>query len=711
MGRYSIQFLITIQKECNSKSPAKRRLTTLQGLAPFLENASMRGSPIHNALLILAIMLMLLPCGSNATEIIDKSTLKNYIERFNAEDREEYSQAFPNAEAWNFLSENIPLFECPDKEIEQTYYFRWWTFRKHLQQTPEGWVITEFLPKVPWGGKYNTINCAAGHHIREGRWLRNRTYVEDYIRFWLRDGNWRRYYSSWLPESVWTYCTTIGDYTLAKELLPNLIRHYEYWEKAHQDINGLFWQTPCEDGMEKGFGGRGYRPTINSYMYGNALAIAQIAEQAGDSQLAGTYTNKSLGIKKLVQEKLWNPESEFFGVREGPDSLGLFGWRVNNDAELTRRARPSLSVPQKTEGLNGGANPRHSRDTKYPHVLFGMGMQEWVQYDFDQPVEIYSTQFFAMGGGNFGLPEALRVLVRENGSWREVSGRQGAFDQLDCWNSISFTPATTDGLRVEFRMKGVDRETLPLRNVRELIGYTPWYFNLPDSQFAGAWKAILDSEGFAAPWGLTTSEQRHPKFKICYDGHENQWNGAVWPFATAQTLTALANLLNDYQQDFVDGRTYFDALSTYARSHVLKRPDGSAIPWIDENQNPFTGDWISRTRILEWEQTNPNLWKMKGRTSDRGKDYNHSTFCDLVINGLVGLRPQTDDNVVVNPLVPEGAWDYFCLERVPYHGRMLTILWDKTGKRYGKGPGMRLFADGKEIAHSDTLTRVVGQLP
>ena len=85
---------------------------------------------------------------------------------------------------------------------------------------------------------------------------------------------------------------------------------------------------------------------------------------------------------------------------------------------------------------------------------------------------------------------------------------------------------------------------------------------------------------------------------------------------------------------------------------------------------------------------------------ERGKDYNHSTYCDLIINGLIGLRPREDETVEVNPLVPAGTWDYFCLDQVRYHGRWLTILYDKNGDRYHKGAGMRVFADGKEIAHA-----------
>ena len=170
----------------------------------------------------------------------------------------------------------------------------------------------------------------------------------------------------------------------------------------------------------------------------------------------------------------------------------------------------------------------------------------------------------------------------------------------------------------------------------------------------------------------------------------------------------MANLLNDYQQDAVSRRDYFDLLKIYAKSHRLKRDDGRVVPWIDENLNPLTGDWIARTRLKSWKN---NTWDAGKGGVERGKDYNHSTFCDLVITGLIGLRPRADETVEVNPLVPEGTWDYFCLDRVRYHGRWITILYDKTGERYGKGTGLRVFADGKEIAAAEKLGRVTASLP
>ena len=101
----------------------------------------------------------------------------------------------------------------------------------------------------------------------------------------------------------------------------------------------------------------------------------------------------------------------------------------------------------------------------------------------------------------------------------------------------------------------------------------------------------------------------------------------------------------------------------------------------------------------------------KGTFQGRGDHYNHSGYGDLVITGLVGLRPRADDTVEVHPLLPENAWDWFCLDNLPYHGRILTILWDRTGRKYGKGAGLRVFADGQQIAGSATLQRVTGRLP
>ena len=44
--------------------------------------------------------------------------------------------------------------------------------------------------------------------------------------------------------------------------------------------------------------------------------------------------------------------------------------------------------------------------------------------------------------------------------------------------------------------------------------------------------------------------------------------------------------------------------------------------------------------------------------------------------------------LILNPLVPDSTWDYFCLDRLKYHNRWITVIWDKTGMRYNMGVGL-----------------------
>jgi hypothetical protein len=225
-----------------------------------------------------------------------------------------------------------------------------------------------------------------------------------------------------------------------------------------------------------------------------------------------------------------------------------------------------------------------------------------------------------------------------------------------------------------------------LADVREEIGFIPWYFDLPEPGYEQAWQQLVDAQGFKAPIGITTAERRHPQFRSHGVG-TCEWDGAVWPYATSQTLVGLANILRNYRQQYVSKADYFDALLTYARSHQYR-----GKPYIGEYLDERNGKWLT-----------PD--------SDRSRYYNHSTFCDLVIGGLVGLVPREDSTVLVDPLIPADTWDWFCLDNVRYHGRALTILWDRSGQKYRKGKGLHVLADGTEIARSDELTRVTGKLP
>lgn len=510
--------------------------------------------------------------------IIDAQTMRSYVEQFNRDDDETVVQHVSNAAAMEWMQRNVPLFECPDPVIEQTYYFRWWVYRKHLKPTPDGMIVTEFLPDVPWAGKHNAIDCAAGHHLYEGRWLAGReAFLPDYIRFWFGGGGRPRAYSTWLIDAVLRYCDVAGDYGIAIELLPVFVANYQAWEASNRHVSGLFWSNDDRDGMECSISGPGLRPTLNSYLYADARAIARTARLAGQSDLAERFTEKADTLRRLIHERLWDASAGFF-----------------------------KGIPLKSR---------------------------------DEPVATWD------------------------------------------WNLID-----------------------PAHNVRELVGYVPWYFDLPDATCELAWKQLIDDQGFAAPFGPTTAERRHPRFMFEHK-HECLWNGPSWPFATSQTLTAMANLLRSRSQNAVSRADYLSLVHRYAASHYRTRADGKRVCWLDENLDPLTGEWASR-RVLESMN-----WPTEKGGRERGKDYNHSTFCDLVISGLVGVVPGDDDTVRIDPLVPPDAWSYFRLDNLLYRGRRLTVAYDATGTRYSMSPGLHLHANGRPVAHAATLQSLHAELP
>ena len=486
--------------------------------------------------------------------VLKAEKFRHYVDYFNKMEDENIKQAIPNDSAWPWMKKNIPLFECPQQNFEEMFYYRWWTLRKHIKKTEQGFVFTEFLVQRSYSDKYNLISSALGHHIYESRWLHDKKYMDDNLKIWFRGNNGKpmnrlRFYSGWVEDAVYNRYLVNIDRNFVLYLLADLENNYEGWENEKKATSGLFWQYDVRDAMEETISGgrreKNPRPSINGYMFGNAIALQKINLMTGNGRKAFVYQAKADSIRTLLQSLLWNPNHEFFEVR-------------------------------KEQG-----------DT--------------------------------------------------------------------------------------------------LANVREEIGFIPWYFNIPDSSYNVAWKWLMDKKTFCAPFGITTADRSHPQFRT-HGCCNCEWDGAVWPFATSQTLTAMANLLNNYQQNYVADSNYFSLLNTYVESQYYR-----GRPYIGEYLDEKTGYWLNGDE-------------------ERSRYYNHSTFNDLVITGLVGLRPRADNTIEVNPLLPDNKWDWFCLDNILYHGKIVTIIWDKDGSKYKKGKGLQVFANGKKVASSDKLSRITGQL-
>lgn len=84
-----------------------------------------------------------------------------------------------------WYEDNMPFVELPDQKIQDVYYYRLQSYKEHLfyASTENGYISTEFLLPVGYGGPYGGIVAAAGHHITEGRWLRDATYGQDLVKY------------------------------------------------------------------------------------------------------------------------------------------------------------------------------------------------------------------------------------------------------------------------------------------------------------------------------------------------------------------------------------------------------------------------------------------------------------------------------------------------------------------------------------------------
>ncbi len=179
--------------------------------------------------------------------ILQPVAFAHHVERFNTMEDENVTNFVPNRVSWSWLQTNIPLFECPDREVEEIYYYRWWSLRKHLRKTPSGFVFNEFLTRA------TPVSSALGHQINELRWLHDQNYLDDYIRYWLQDKDGKaslHKYSGWLEYAVYQRTLVTGNPQFAISLLPELVADYRQWETERLTTNGLFYQFDVRDAME-----------------------------------------------------------------------------------------------------------------------------------------------------------------------------------------------------------------------------------------------------------------------------------------------------------------------------------------------------------------------------------------------------------------------------------------------------------------------------
>ena len=718
-----------------------------------------------------------------------------------------------NESTYQWATSNLPLFEVSDPDVQATYYYRAKAYKTHLMRTE--WADIQHVVSEQctgfgdgsatspdgftcWGGAYGTINAAAGHHITEGRWLRDPRFMDGLIRFWVGaiahdklaathghlangtqlGGATITSYSNWILTAALRRAQVKGDLTLGEmldgtpvtleELLPSMV---QYWEQgtlnrrvdclvANAGARGACLDTPPRrtpsqrrsgdpatlpeqaepycymisdgyDAMEGSISGGGCRPTIGAMFWSDARAIATVARLVGNTSLASQFEQRAAWIREWYLEHLWSDEAQFLGV-------------YKQGVALTGRA-------------GGGCTTATMRGEDDPSCCCIKEMPS--------PPGRYEN--FSVCAGP---PPVLPVAPQNRTAC--TAARQ--------FTKPGSSPPTTSSLW----------QCGAAAPVRELLGLGPaYYFGMMPTandgqatKYDGMWSALFDAKaGFWGKFGPTTVERRSVCFNVSQDSAECNWAGPSWPYETSRVLTGLANFLSDYPaaQAAAAGMTpahFTKLLRTYAYSHTHGNASNGSVPWLGENIDADTGNWIAHNIAYKGGSVNLDGSSAAGmfncskcaaarasctatsgpkancggleRTcggrqyvppccgetpscdgtilpnidKDRGKDYMHSSFIDIVISGLVGIRGTVASSGAsgasvfgeVLDLAPlaDASIDYFALDNVYFRGKNVTIAYDKAATRYAKRgcakgvDALCVWVDGVLKATSKSLARL-----
>lgn len=211
---------------------------------------------------------------------------------------------------------------------------------------------------------------------------------------------------------------------------------------------------------------------------------------------------------------------------------------------------------------------------------------------------------------------------------------------------------------------------------REEVGFFPFRFGiaLSENYTNPTIHALYDKDIFNTTYAPPTLEVHNRYFNATIAGC-CWWNGQNWPYSTAHTIQSLAAI---YRMGGLSAEKYVESLHNFA---ITQYKDGK--PYVAESHYP---------ELDGWSQDSPN----------HSEHYMHSTYINNVITGLIGIVPRADDVLELSPIIPN-SWPCFALENVPYHGMLLTILYDKDGTMFNNGTGLTVFANGKSIHNSADL--------
>lgn len=555
-----------------------------------------------------------------------KEKLSRQVDLFNAyRDRPESDGPYRKENNKDFLLNNVPFFDCDDTLLSEVYNYRWWMISKHLKEYNDPydhkkyWVVTEFFGVKPWASRSGAITCPAGHQFYDVRWLRDNQYLKSYTDYFISGS------ASKLNQRENANFLTYLSRPESHHFSSWMINGVDAFLKIHPDKTWLREKLPDLERHQQVWDSlftvkNKHSPTFGMYK------ILDLYNGMEFSLSAVMGLIKSEGPYSIYTNESWRNY--------------YLGW------ETTGRAAQSLQAKQYPKAFRSG----------YPDFyMVRPSVNSYVYGNLKSLADLYRQDAFNFKDEHSATKAALYQKNATNLQEKVLTV---------LWNDDDkFFNSLTAGDN-EFGVKDFQS------NVRESVGYSPWYFKLIPlkhyRKFGESWNMFSSTKGFYHTKGMTTAERQHP----FYNEQAYAWNGRGWPYENSVVYKGYANYLRDYKKNASLGekQLLIDYVMKLARMHGSKEKNIGEW-YIPSNGESFGGE----------------------------KDYFHSSFPDIIIEDLIGFKASHADEFAIEPLLYDDLWNYFYLGNIRYHNHDIDIVWKKDWDpdKPGNQSKICVWVDGK----------------
>jgi hypothetical protein len=228
--------------------------------------------------------------------------------------------------------------------------------------------------------------------------------------------------------------------------------------------------------------------------------------------------------------------------------------------------------------------------------------------------------------------------------------------------------------------------------IRELHGFFPFTTLLaPDEpRYLRAMEKFVDPDEFWARFPpVITSQYHYRRWTWEMDGLTRN----IAPHPISMGARTLLQVLKHYHQSVITPDHFMELMTRFT---------SLMYPGV----NPFDPLWRPNAHeyYSKWE---PHQVSNRPKPSDISHDF-HSMYCSLIVEGVVGLTPRSDAKIELQPAALH--WNHFLLDRLRYHGKDLTIVWDRPdGQAHYRGypEGFSLYVDGQRVFTRDHIGHVL----